>query len=385
MKPAIHKLGPGAATIQRDYRAGPAAGGVRRGQGQRQHRRHRPGLGPGAVARNTFLKLFPKEIAQGEKLTVILLDGTSIPGKATTNARRLVTRRHFDVLVGWSMARGFAGDLGSGPGGRGAAWTTHRSIVPDHARGPSWMSRTCRWWRSPCSRVQHEGRTRRRLSASSASPTTGANWVKAFGGKAEPMGLKLVAEEQARRGDTSVTGGTLDERVAAGKATSSSSPPSAGGCDAAAGSWRPAGGRPGFNGTIYQTHGAVEGLHQAHQQGATEGAMLPCGTALVVAPLLPAQPAAHIRPLEHFKGPRRQSVSTARHPPDSKQPRLQMWAKILKPGGPCRPQERQPGRKSSAPPSSRRSRARRRSRPATASTTSPPPTTPASMSADASC
>ena len=92
----------------------------------------------GVPARNTFTELFPKEIA-GEKITVILLDDASDPGKATTNARRLVTEDKVDVLVGSSITPSSHGGRGRGAGERRAALhpVAHAAAARAAASGPS--------------------------------------------------------------------------------------------------------------------------------------------------------------------------------------------------------------------------------------------------------
>ena len=92
----------------------------------------------GVPARNTFAELFPTEIA-GEKVTVIVLDDASDPGKATTNARRLVTEDKVDVLVGSSITPQLAGGVGRGVGERRAALhaVAHADWRPTAPSGPS--------------------------------------------------------------------------------------------------------------------------------------------------------------------------------------------------------------------------------------------------------
>jgi len=57
-----------------------------------------PGSGLGTPMQKQ-LQLFPKTIG-GEKVTVILLDDASDPGKGSANARRFVTEDKVDVIFG---------------------------------------------------------------------------------------------------------------------------------------------------------------------------------------------------------------------------------------------------------------------------------------------
>ena len=57
-----------------------------------------PGSGIGIPMQNQF-KLFPQTIA-GEKVSLIVLDDATDPGKGAANARRFVTEDKVDLIIG---------------------------------------------------------------------------------------------------------------------------------------------------------------------------------------------------------------------------------------------------------------------------------------------
>ena len=125
------------------------------------------------------------------------------------------------------------------------------------------------------------------------SDSWGDLWVKQFKSLAEPLGLKLVAEERYARADTSVAGQALklvaakpDAVLVAASGTGAALPQIA---------LR----ERGFKGTIYQTHGAVSMVFIKLAGKAAEGAILPSGP-LVVAEQLPLSPQTSAA-LEHYK------------------------------------------------------------------------------------
>jgi len=125
------------------------------------------------------------------------------------------------------------------------------------------------------------------------SDSWGDLWVKEFKAQAEPMGLKMVAEERYARADTSVAGQTLklvaakpDVVLVAASGTGAALPQIA---------LR----ERGFTGIIYHTHGAVTKDFIRIAGKSAEGAILPSGP-LVVAELLPPSPQTNAA-VEHLK------------------------------------------------------------------------------------
>lgn len=251
-----------------------------------------PASALGVPARNTFTELFPKEIA-GEKVTVILLDDATDPGKATTNARRLVTEDKVDVLVGSSIT----------PSSLAVSGVALENGVPHFTQSPMPMvpGRTKWTFMMPQDVPLVAQPVFDHMKANKVatvgfigfSDSWGDLWVKAFKAQAEPMGLKLVAQERYGRADTSVAGQAL--KLVAAKPDAILVAASGAGAALPQIALR----ERGFKGTIYQTHGAVSKVFIKLAGKAAEGVILPSGP-LVVAPLLPPSPQTTVA-LEHFK------------------------------------------------------------------------------------
>ena len=251
-----------------------------------------PASALGVPARNTFTELFPKEIA-GEKVTVILLDDASDPGKATTNARRLVTEDKVDVLVGSSITPSSLAISGVALENGVPHFTqSPMPMVPDRAKWTFMMPQDVPLVAKPV--FDHmKANKATTIGFIGFSDSWGDLWVKAFKAQAEPMGLKLVAEERYGRADTSVAGQAL--KLVAAKPDAILVAASGAGAALPQIALR----ERGFTGTIYQTHGAVSKVFIKLAGKAAEGTILPSGP-LVVAPLLPPSPQTTAA-LEHFK------------------------------------------------------------------------------------
>jgi branched-chain amino acid transport system substrate-binding protein len=251
-----------------------------------------PASALGVPARNTFIELFPKEIA-GEKITVILLDDATDPGKATTNARRLVTEDKVDVLVGSSIT----------PSSLAISGVALENGVPHFTQSPMPLKLDRAKWTFMMPQdvplvakpvFDHMKANKvKTVGFIGFSDSWGDLWVKAFKAQAEPLGLKIVAEERYGRADTSVAGQAL--KLVAAKPDAILVAASGAGAALPQIALR----ERGFKGTIYQTHGAVSKIFIKLAGKAAEGAILPSGP-LVVAPLLPPSPQTAAA-LEHFK------------------------------------------------------------------------------------
>lgn len=250
-----------------------------------------PASALGVPARNTFIELFPKEIA-GEKVTVILLDDASDPGKATTNARRLVTEDKVDVLVGSSITPSSLAISGVALENGVPHFTqSPMPMAPDRTKWTFMMPQDVPLVAQPVFDHMKANKVAT-VGFIGFSDSWGDLWVKAFKAQAEPMGLKLVAEERYARADTSVAGQAL--KLVAAKPDAILVAASGAGAALPQIALR----ERGFKGTIYQTHGAVSKVFIKLGGKAAEGAILPSGP-LVVAKLLPPSPQTTAA-LEHF-------------------------------------------------------------------------------------
>ena len=246
----------------------------------------------GVPARNTFIELWPKEIA-GQKLTVILLDDASDPGQATTNARRLVTEENVDVLIGSSIT----------PSSMAVAGVALENAVPHFTQSPVGLPPgRDKWTFMMPQKVSLMAKAVfDHMKANNAttvgyigfSDSWGDLWVKEFKAIGEPMGLKMAAEERYARADTSVAGQALklvaakpDVVLVGASGTGAALPQIA---------LR----ERGFKGTIYHTHGAVTKDFIRIAGKSAEDVVLPSGP-LVVADLLPDSPQKKVA-MEHLK------------------------------------------------------------------------------------
>ena len=207
------------------------------------------------------------------------------------------------------------------------------------------------------------------------SDSWGDLWVKQFKAMAEPMGLKMVAEERYARPDTSVAGQAL--KLVAAKADAILVGASGTGAALPQIALR----ERGFTGLIYQTHGAVTKDFIRIAGKSAEGVVLPSGPP-VVAELLPDSPQKAIG-VELWK------LYEGKHGPDTRtQFAGHAWdvLQLLKRVVPVALKKAKPGTKEFRAAHPRRTRdAKRRYRPATASTILRRPTTSASTSAAACC
>ncbi|MGZ8396822.1 MAG: ABC transporter substrate-binding protein, partial [Rhodoplanes sp.] len=231
------------------------------------------GAALGIPQRNT-LTLFPEEIG-GAKLKIIQLDDAGDPTTATTNARRLATDDQVDVLIGSSTTPPSiaVGNVASEVG------------VPHFALAPMPIAPGKEKWTvvmpqpvalMAAALFEHMQKNNvKTVGLIGFSDSWGDLWGKAFKDLAEPKGLKLVAEERYARADTSVAGQALklvaarpDAVLVAGSGTAAALPHIA---------LRDR----GYQGPIYQTHGAVTKDFIRIAGKAAEGGIFASGPVIV--------------------------------------------------------------------------------------------------------
>jgi branched-chain amino acid transport system substrate-binding protein len=236
------------------------------------------GAALGIPERNT-LSLYPKEIG-GAKLEIIQLDDAGDPTMATTNARRLATDDKVDVLIGSSIT----------PPSIAMANVANEVGVPHFALAPMPITPATQKWTvvmpQPVALMakalfEHMKKNNvKTVGLIGFSDSWGDLWVKAFKDIAEPMGLKMVAEERYARADTSVAGQALKlvaakpDAVLVGASGTAAALPQIALRDR------------GYQGKIYQTHGAVTKDFIRIAGKAAEGTILASGP-VVVAELQP--------------------------------------------------------------------------------------------------
>lgn len=231
------------------------------------------GAALGIPERNT-LSLYPEEIG-GAKVKIIQLDDAGDPTNATTNARRLATDDKVDVLIGSSIT----------PPSIAMGNVAAEVGVPHFALAPMPVTPTTQKWSvvmpQPVGLMakalfEHMKKNNvKTVGLIGFSDSWGDLWAKAFKEAAEPMGLKLVADERYARADTSVAGQALklvaakpDAVLVAASGTAAALPPIA---------LR----ARGYKGPIYQTHGAVTKDFIRIGGKAVEGNILASGPVIV--------------------------------------------------------------------------------------------------------
>lgn len=196
------------------------------------------------------LALWPDKIA-GVPLKVIQLDDAGDPSAATTNARRFVTDDKVDVIMGSSTT----------PPTIAVSNVAFEAGIPHFGLGPMPFQPGREKWSvimpqpvALMARGLFEHMKANKVTTVGMigfADSWGDLWAKAFKDIAEPMGMKLVADERYARADTSVAGQALklvaarpDVVLVAASGTGAALP-------------QVALKERGFAGTIYQTHGAV--------------------------------------------------------------------------------------------------------------------------------
>lgn len=208
-----------------------------------------PAAALGVPARN-MVDLLPKEIG-GQKVRVIVLDDGGDPSRATTNARRFVTDEKADIIMGSSITPSSTAVALVGL----ETGTPHIALAPV-ALPPDKLKMTFVTLQMPPLlsgiKFQHMAKGgAKNVAMIGFSDSWGDLWVAMFKRFAEPLGMKLIADERYGRADTSVTGQVLkviaqkpDAVLIAASGTGAALPQRA---------LR----ERGYKGPIYQTAGAV--------------------------------------------------------------------------------------------------------------------------------
>jgi branched-chain amino acid transport system substrate-binding protein len=232
-----------------------------------------PAAALGGPIKNMMLAM-PDTIA-GTPVKYVLLDDAADPTTATTNARRFVSEDKVDAIFGSSNT----------PAVQAIAVVANEVGVPHFGMGPIAITPANEKW--TVIMPQPVGLMAKALfdhmkankvvnvGIIGFADSWGDLWVKAFKDIAEPMGLKMVADERYARADTSVAGQALklvaakpDAVLVAGSGTGAALP-------------QVALKERGFTGPIYQTHGAVTKDFIRIGGAAAEGVIMASGPAIV--------------------------------------------------------------------------------------------------------
>jgi len=233
------------------------------------------GAALGIPEKNT-LEIVPKEIG-GAKLEVIQLDDAGDPTNATTNARRLATEDKVDILIGSAVT----------PATMAVANVAFETAVPHFALSPMPFQPGREKWTFVMPQpvpLMAKGLFENMLAKKvktvgiiGFSDSWGDLWVKEFKASAEPMGLKMVADERYARADTSVAGQVLKLVAARPDAVLVGASGTAAALPVIALRER------GYTGPIYQTHGAVTRAFIGIAGKAAEGVIFTSGPVVAAA------------------------------------------------------------------------------------------------------
>jgi branched-chain amino acid transport system substrate-binding protein len=238
-----------------------------------------PAAALGIPIRNS-VELMPTEIA-GVKIRPIVLDDAGDPTAATTNARRFATQDKVDVLMGSSTT----------PPGIAVSNVAAEAQIPHFSFAPIPVPPERQKWSvvmpQPVALMakalfEHMKKNNvKTVAMIGFSDSWGDLWLREFKAQAEPGGMRLVADERYARADTSVAGQALkivslrpEAVLVAASGTGAALPQIA---------LR----ERGYQGPIYQTHGAVTRDFIRIAGRSAEGVIMASGP--VIAPeLLPA-------------------------------------------------------------------------------------------------
>jgi branched-chain amino acid transport system substrate-binding protein len=232
-----------------------------------------PAAALGTPQRNT-VQVLPEKIGDAT-LRLIVLDDAGDPSIATTNARRLVTEEKVDILVGSSTT----------PPTIAVANVAFESNTPHFALAPMPVQPGREKWTvimpqrvSLIGQVLFEHMKNKNIKTVGMigfSDSWGDLWLKEFKENGETRGLRLVADERYARADTSVAGQALklvaarpDAVLVAASGTGAALPQIA---------LR----ERGYQGPIYQTHGAVTRDFIRIAGKTAEGTILAAGPVIV--------------------------------------------------------------------------------------------------------
>lgn len=207
-----------------------------------------PGAALGIPLKNS-IELWPAEI-DGEKLNVVVLDDGGDPSNATTNARRFANDDKVDVIVGSALT----------PASIAVASVAAETSTPHLACSPVPPNAAGKWTfvlpqaagliaKTLFAKMQAD--SVKTVGYIGFSDSYGDLWVNQFNSIGKDYGLSLVAEERYARPDTSVSGQVLKLVAAAPDAVF------VGASGTGAALPQLALRERGFQGPIYQTHGAV--------------------------------------------------------------------------------------------------------------------------------
>lgn len=232
-----------------------------------------PGSGLGTPMQKQ-LQLFPKTIG-GEKITVILLDDASDPGKGSANARRFVTEDKVDIIFGSCLTPVAAAmtDIASEAGTVQIAGSPV-GVPPGKDK---WL------FRLPQSNnvmghavIEHMKKQGiKTVGFLGYADVYGQQWLEAVQPELEKAGIKMVGVERFARTDTSVTPQALK--------LTSANPDAILVVASGSGAAMPQMGlvERGYKGKVYQTHAAATPDLSRIGGKAVEGTFVVSGPALL--------------------------------------------------------------------------------------------------------
>lgn len=232
-----------------------------------------PGSGLG-IPMQKQLQLFPKTIA-GEKITLIILDDATDPGKGSANARRFVKEDKVDIIYGSSITAVAAAitEIASEAGTAQVAG----SPVGAPPGKDKWLFRLAQsnavMGHAVVEHMKKQGV--KTVGFLGYTDAYGQQWLEAVGPELEKAGIKLVGIERFARTDTSITPQAIK--------LTSANPNAILVVASGSGAAMPQIGlvERGYKGKIYQTHAAATPDLSRLGGKAVEGTFVVSGPALL--------------------------------------------------------------------------------------------------------
>ena len=255
-----------------------------------------PAASLGIPERNT-IALMPKTMA-GQTVNYIVLDDASDTTQAVTNARRLISERNVDVIVGSSTTPASLAMIDAVAESKTPMISVAASaaIIEPQDEKKRWVFKT------PQNDIMMALAIADHMAASGVktagyigfSDAYGENWHKEFSKALEIKKIQLVANERFSRTDTAVMGQALkiigakpDAVLVGGSGTPAALP-------------QKTLVERGYTGKIYQTHGVANADFLRVGGKDVEGTILPAGPVLV-ADQLPASNPVRKSALDYIK------------------------------------------------------------------------------------
>ncbi|MDK2778031.1 MAG: ABC transporter substrate-binding protein [Pseudomonadota bacterium] len=231
------------------------------------------------IPQKNSVPLLPTTIA-GEKVTYINLDDSSDPSTAVKAFKKLINDEQVDAIIGPSGTASAMGviQFAAGSGTPMLAPTGSAAVVLPMTEQKKWVFKTTQnddlIASALVEQMQKDGI--KTLGMIGTADPYGENWAKVMAGLTEKAGIKITASESFQRQDTSITGQALKVFMANPDAVLVAAPGSSSVLPQTTLK------EQGYQGRMYQTHGAALDPFLKLGGKAVEGTVLAASLMLVL-------------------------------------------------------------------------------------------------------